>query len=894
VKHLPCGCCEPGGPGPPKPVRNPAGRDRLSWRIRRHPEFLAAMTAALSRSGQLTDLTTRDLDDPTIALLDAWAATLDVLTFYSERIANEAFLRTATERRSLAELAAMVGYELQPGAAAETLLAFTLETAAGAPEAVTVPAGTQVQSLPGPDEEPQLFETVADLEARAEWSAVPARPVDDAVEAAGLTHCVLAGRPAVHAGDVLLVALADATTSGSDADSGFVLVTVDATEPLGDREAVLVRWSPPLPTGFDGAELGPGTTAVAVYRPTTARPFGHNAPDWRTLPSHVQAAYGGVDPGGDWRRLTMDLIGRHSATAGGTATAHPDDQVHLDGDDHDVRAEELVVLADGVERRLYRAAAVAATSLNDFTLTRPVTRVTLSGSRDGFSIRGTIAYLAGRPLPLAAFTRHAPHTGTHVPLAHAVRPPEDGRRLVATGKRARLRVEQTVTLHADGGTEVSVVRGEYLVALAHPQPAGDPGELRWRVVDAAGRQGLVDAAPSALRWVAAADDGPEAAEVVTAAAPDDPGSTTSGVLSLRAPLAAPHDPATLRFNANVAPATHGETTTEVLGSGDASTPFQRVTLDKAPLTYLAGAQGATSTLTVRVNGPAWDEESTLYGLTADARAYTLRQVGDDAVVQFGDGRAGARPPTGQENLTATYRTGSGRAGNLRAGTLTQLRSRPLGVKAVTNPLAAEGGDDPESGERARRDAPLRVRTLDRVVSLTDYEDLAAAYPGVGGAAATWLWDGQRRVVHVTCTGPDGGSLPALTRGKVTEAIATASDRLTPFVVAGHERLEFVVAARLHVEGRRDPDETRAAAQEALTAAYAAPARQLARSVPASEVIATLHVVADVRGVDLLDFRLAGEPEDVAVALTAAPARLEGGTVHPAQLLALADAQVLAS
>ena len=51
-------------------------------------------------------LRTRDDDDFTIALLDAWATVADVLTFYQERIANESYLRTATERRFAARAGA--------------------------------------------------------------------------------------------------------------------------------------------------------------------------------------------------------------------------------------------------------------------------------------------------------------------------------------------------------------------------------------------------------------------------------------------------------------------------------------------------------------------------------------------------------------------------------------------------------------------------------------------------------------------------------------------------------------------------------------------------------------------------------------------------------------------
>ena len=81
-----------------------------------------------TRTGQRSGgLRTRESDDPTIAVLDAFAVACDVLTFYSERLANESYLRTATERTSLQELGKLVAYRLSPGVAAETWLAFSLE-----------------------------------------------------------------------------------------------------------------------------------------------------------------------------------------------------------------------------------------------------------------------------------------------------------------------------------------------------------------------------------------------------------------------------------------------------------------------------------------------------------------------------------------------------------------------------------------------------------------------------------------------------------------------------------------------------------------------------------------------------------------------------------------------
>ena len=113
----------------------PARRDNapelsaLAFRVGTYGSFKTTMLAALARQPSLRLLTTREDDDPAIGLTDAWATVLDVLTFYQERIASEGFLRTATERRSVLELARSIGYELRPGVAAGTFLAFTLETA---------------------------------------------------------------------------------------------------------------------------------------------------------------------------------------------------------------------------------------------------------------------------------------------------------------------------------------------------------------------------------------------------------------------------------------------------------------------------------------------------------------------------------------------------------------------------------------------------------------------------------------------------------------------------------------------------------------------------------------------------------------------------------------------
>src|SRR6516225_6839445 len=128
-----CGCCEGIQVLTPQSTANRPGLSALNYRVGTHGAFLETMKARLTTmtlqlpaaDGQsietfmpLRDLTTRDSGDFSIALLDSWATVADVLTFYQERIANEGYLGTAVERRSILELARLVGYTLQPGVGA--------------------------------------------------------------------------------------------------------------------------------------------------------------------------------------------------------------------------------------------------------------------------------------------------------------------------------------------------------------------------------------------------------------------------------------------------------------------------------------------------------------------------------------------------------------------------------------------------------------------------------------------------------------------------------------------------------------------------------------------------------------------------------------------------------
>src|SRR5690242_20441798 len=129
-----CHCCEGLSVQTPVKINNRPGLDAVAYRVGTHSQFRKSLLARLSLSGKtsLSGLTNRDDDDFTIGLMDAWSVVSDVLTFYQERIANESYLRTATERFSVLEMARMIGYELNPGVAASAFIAFTLDDTPGA------------------------------------------------------------------------------------------------------------------------------------------------------------------------------------------------------------------------------------------------------------------------------------------------------------------------------------------------------------------------------------------------------------------------------------------------------------------------------------------------------------------------------------------------------------------------------------------------------------------------------------------------------------------------------------------------------------------------------------------------------------------------------------------
>jgi predicted phage baseplate assembly protein len=346
------------------------------------------------------------------------------------------------------------------------------------------------------------------------------------------------------------------------------------------------------------------------------------------------------------------------------------------------------------------------------------------------------------------------------------------------------------------------------------------------------------------------------------------------------------------LNANVAHATHGETVFEVLGSGDASQRYQQFTLKQSPLTYVsaATATGAASTLELRVNDLRWHEATTLFGRDSQEHIYVTR-TGDDSktTIEFGDGLTGARLPSSQDNVRATYRKGIGVDGLVKAGQLTSLLTRPLGIKSVTNPEDATGAQDRELLDDARTNAPLTVLTLDRTVSLQDYEDFSRAFAGVAKALATWTWDGQTKRVFITVAGPDGAEIKADsdTYINLLAALQEAGDPFVSLRVKSYRPAYFRFAGKIKVNPDYETDAVLAAVESALRAQFSFGVRAFGQPVFLSEVIAAVQAVPGLVAVDVSKLYRADAAATLETRLLAAlPEMLADGSVDAAELLML--------
>lgn len=861
---------------------NDPGLATIRYRPARYADVKAAMVRALSdaRRPGLLMLGARDDRDLTIALIDAFAVLADSIGFYVERSAREAWLRTAEEPLSIRMLARQVGYELRPAIAAEAQLAFELVATADAPARLELPPGMQVQSIPGPGELPQTFETIEPLVARPIWNAIAPRraaPQDanplqpDASRpvrwVTGVGLDLRPGRPVIHvhqdntgsrlAADSDLRFLRRLARVTPERDLGRTRiefepppgsVSVSAFELLGFARhpafafggglfrsfgtpleleilqiAQFVTHASPPPPDPNGA----GVFVLDVSAPL----FAHDR-----VPGTKENGLG-QGPGDSTPPTSLGSAVEDSVT-GNLA------YIHLDAVYEQIAAGTWIVLVAGDVEAAVRIHSRTELTRVLYKVSRRVTRLAIM--RDDLR----------KPDGTAASLSDFPITGTTVHALPRLLPMID------------LPISDPIGRGApEGGDDTIELDALYLDL--------DPGK---RVIVT----GRLSEAEGELAGVTFS----EARKVLA----NDLGGVRS-VIRLDQALDRQYSRESVVIRGNVALATHGESFQEPIASGEAISPFKPIPLKKKPVTFVSAPTpiGGATTLEVWVDSVRWERRNDLALAGPNDHVYLARQSEDGATsVVFGDGASGALPASRTENIIASYRAGSGAAGRVKADTLSLLKSRPQGLKAVTNPIAAAGGADGETMDGARDNAPLQALTLGRVVSLQDYEDFARGFGPIAKARANWVWSGAGRSVYLTVAGEGGAPLAGATVLQDLKALLQGSgDAFVPLQVVDHRAAYFTLAVRVARKPDRKFAVVRDAVEAALRARFGFDARAFGQPVTRAEVIATVQAVDGVDHVDLDLLHRVADPATNEPGLPAAAPRSGGhGEILPAELLTL--------
>lgn len=659
----------------PKKIYNRAGLSHIDYRIGTYANFLEAMFRELNKNELLENWTHREPDDPGIALLEGVAVLGDILTFYQELYANEAYLRTAQWRESIADLVRLLGYQLSPGVGGKATFAFQVK----GDKPIVVPPGFPLKSqLDG-------IEQSVDFETTTEFVAYPALSQFNLYRPYNLPE--IKNETSSFSIETSILKKNKIELNKKDR----LLLARDPENPLASHQIVVIK---EIKERFDRTEIqiegslqGDFTSKdIDAYKlGRSFRHFGHNSP-----PSFVTVEGANTIT----KTVPFSRNIRSPVKPGIAISALPLD---TEVDDLSVGSTLLIQLQlssniaiVGSEHFFERTIKkVYQNSLTWGAVTAGTTLVEINseiGSGDSIytDIR-TIEFLEviGAKFLLQSAYKEASTTSLTKLLYFG-----NSQTYKQLDKRSLAFVK------ADGTNQILSV-------------SIDKNEI--------------DADNSVKLRLVYLPDLSQDFSIKDFALLAEPKVTVYG---------------------NLVEANQGKTEKEaVLGNGDSRQKFQTFKLPKSPLTYhnLPGeTPPEVPELQIYVNDRLWKRVPTLFNHKPDEEIYIVREDSNgDSWVQFGDGKTGKQLPSGLKNVIAKYRTGIGAYGPLKPDTKVQASGRLDKLDKIHLPGIVTGGAKPESGENAREAAPGKIQSLDRLVSLQDFESETLAIPGVSKALAAW-------------------------------------------------------------------------------------------------------------------------------------------------------------
>ncbi len=661
----------------PKLIFNRPALKRIDYRVGNYADVRTHLLDQLNKQSTLSAWTHRGTDDPGIALLEADAIVADILTFYQSHYANETYLRTAQWSQSIADLVRLTGYRLSPGVAGEATFALTIKGTLP----VTVPMGFGLKAQIEGIDKPVEFET------RTALNAIPAlsefnlyRPRTTPPISNGLTVLRISDLEVELKADdrLLLGSPVGGVSNASRLSNTQIVVIEEVWEVFGRR---YIRLKTPIVRSTSIASLR------AYKLGETLRHFGHNAP----------ATIATVVNGTPSSRATPFTRRTNITTSTDVEPDISANEFPLDREFKDIYVGDTVLIQG-------RFQYLSTSAMQSSTLVRQVTGIENEsmawGMQSGassmlrlnsnlsFTISGLVYQYADiRKLSLLhvsaePFTVYAAPVNTNA---------SSGQSLRFFGSRENAKLLD--------GRRLLLVNSN-----------GDPGEAHVDSVSLA--SGTIDNFHSIFldRNVSYSDF--------------------------------EYDVSTVQVFGNVVDASQGKTIERTaIGSGNAGLEFQTFAIPKAPLTYLFDATrtpAQTPALDIYVDGIRWTRLDTLFNAGSLCQVYIVREDSEgNSIVQFGDGKTGARPSTGRNNILAEYRVGLSAHGVLKTDSKPQATGKLAELDKVFLPTPVTTGAEPESAENARVAAPAKLQSLGRLVSIADYEAETRMLPNVLKANARW-------------------------------------------------------------------------------------------------------------------------------------------------------------
>src|SRR5215831_18161707 len=154
-------------------IKSVNGRPTIDYMARDYDSFLQAMRALIpEKLPEWTDYQSQA--DFGNVLLQLFAHMGDILSYYQDRVANESFLGTAQQRRSIIHHLRLIGYQLSTAAPASATLTLTVPVESTA--TITIDRGDAFATRTQRDELPVRFEYTREQPLRINCSILPIDP----------------------------------------------------------------------------------------------------------------------------------------------------------------------------------------------------------------------------------------------------------------------------------------------------------------------------------------------------------------------------------------------------------------------------------------------------------------------------------------------------------------------------------------------------------------------------------------------------------------------------------------------------------------------------------------------------------------------------------------------